>query len=254
MSTESVEPTTTPPEAPAPTPTTPETDTFASRTHESLVDEVRTLRKENEDKRKKYAPVAEVLDGLTGETREVIADFAKRIRNGDQDGVRDYIAEWADAYGITKAEVKEAIAEAEDDGPVTTKRLQEELAKIRREQIEAERQRDTSALAGRVTAHAEHLGYSEEQDEAKWASLMDRAMGIQRREGITAIASLDKAHEALERERQAAIDEYVASKGQEAQRRPAPSTSGSAPTKDTVPKNTKEADLALKRRFGVTRT
>ena len=227
---------------------------WGDRTPDSMWDEIKSLRDENA-KRRQANSRYEVIDGLADDTREVIFDFVKAVRTGDEARIKDYVTTWADSFGVSKAEVTEAIADATEEkgSALTAKELQKALDDLRREiaeqQQSADQQRQTAALADRVTQKAASLGYDREKDPIAWRALLGHAMDLQQQEGIEALAALDKAHAALEGWRQQHIDSFVANKGREAQRRPAPSTSGSAPTKDATPKNLKEARAAAEDRF-----
>lgn len=228
---------------------------WGDRTPESLWDENKNLRKENEDKRKRYSKYEPAFDGLSEDTANVLLDFARAVRSGDETSIKGYVSTWADSFGISKAEVKEAIADAtEEKGrPLTAAdldKLRQELREeSRRELTQAEQQRATRDLADTIITKAKSLGYDQGEDPFAWKGLLGRATEIQHAEGIEALAALEKAHAERGERDQRIIDSFVASKGQEAQRRPAPSSSGSAPTKDTTPKNIAEATERMKARF-----
>lgn len=239
------------------TTTTPDGKPWGDRTPESLWDEVKTLRDENAKRRQALAPYSETFDGIGDDTRAVLIDFAKAVKSGDEQAIKGYVAAWAESFGISKAEVADAVEQAEEEKgrPLTAadlQKLRDELkAEYQQEWQQAEQARQVADIAGRVTAHAEKLGYDQAKDPVAWTALLNYAMRLQQSEGLEALPALDKAHEALEGWRQQQIDTYVASKGQEARRRPAPSSTGSAPAKDSTPKNLKEANEAARARFNL---
>lgn len=234
------------------------TPPWGDRTPDSLWDEVKQLRQENAERRQKYRRAERALEGLDDETREVVSDFLDAVRHNDTRAITHYVSQWAEAFGITKTEVREAIADAQEekgDRPLTAKDLERIREELRQEALaelqEAEKRRQTEAAAARITSHAEKLGYSQKEDPIAWKAVLGRAMDIQTAEGCSAIEALDKAHAEFQERDQRVRDQYVAERRQEAQRRPAPSGTGSAPARDSTPKTLKEADKALRARLGI---
>lgn len=230
---------------------------WSDRTHESLVDEVKRLRDEQAKKRIRYAPYERAFDGMDPGSAEQLIQFASAVKNWDEPALKGMVGTWATQFGLSKAEAKEVIEEATDDGdkPLTQAALQKALADMQRQQNEqmSKAQRDAAQatkVAG-IRKHAEGLGYDEAKDALMWDTLFTHSQRILRESkgSLSETEALDRAHEALDGLRTKHIDEWRSSKSQDAQRKAAPSAVGGTPAKDNTPTNLDDATANMIRRF-----
>lgn len=215
--------------------------------------EVGKLRRENLDRRHKMKAYDEAFGDLHPDMAAEVMDFTRAIRGQDGATVNSIVAGWADQLGLTKAEVKEAVAEATDDGdkPLTMKELEAAFAKQREaetsKQAEDRKKSEKAAadtkVAESIRATVKELGYDAEKDPDRHEHLYAVAARLRRESAgsLDAVEALKQADELVKLYRQSVIDEYRAPKARDAQRVVTPSGIGGTPTKDTTPTDLDEA-------------
>lgn len=199
-------------DAEAPDSTAPEPD--AEVTDESAGDdepiknmgELRKVRQELKASREKYGPLAEALSGFDENDLNFIVKEWLPSFHTDQGKFVSYTQQILEQMTpAEKAEVKAEVAEeeAEADGKLTPEEVEEIVS---RKLAEREATSAQEASVNQVYKDLAALGY-EDPDSVEAQQVM--FIALKQTDG-----DLDKAHEKLQEARQAAIDEYVASKGQ----------------------------------------
>lgn len=167
--------------------------------------ELRKVRKELKESREKYGPLADALGGFDDQDLDFIVKEWLPSFHSDQTKFVAYTQQILEQMTpAEKAEVKAEVAEVEEsDGKLTPEQVEEIVAaKLAEREQSAAREAEVKAVYDDLTA----LGY-EDHDSIEAQQVLYIALKVTN-------GDVKAAHEHLLAERQKAIDEYVASKGE----------------------------------------
>lgn len=200
-------------------------------------EEYQALQEENAKYRSQWKPFEKAFADYSPEERQAWVEFAENARY-DLDGALERIAEQR-GYAITPAERAAAEGMSDEGFDPTTEAITRTELEDRLTQMEEARQVE------QIEDHARRLGY--DPGSADWDYLLVRAS----REG----GDLDKAHEMIGQEREAAqaqaVEEYLQRKRDEAAQSVTPpgAAAGVPASGIEEPTNFRTAKMALQERI-----